>query len=91
MKARIYGIKKVASEYKNIPAGFHLEIWACKTNDGYEVWTSELLTVGSWTWYKDHPEYKRIDAAVRDYRYRAVDRYPSVTEGIRVAIERVFE
>lgn len=94
MSAKIYGIKKVASEMKHIPNGFHLEIWACKKNDGYEVWTSALLTPGSWTVYKSNPEYVCLDRAIREYRDCNEDLYgkrPSITESIRAVIEEVFE
>lgn len=94
MSAKIYGIKKVASEMKHIPSGFHLEIWACKKNDGYEVWTSALLTPGSWTVYKNNPEYARIDGLVGRYQHDTEwmeDRTPSITESIRAVIEEAFE
>lgn len=94
MSAKIYGIKKVASEMKHIPYGFHLEIWACKKNDDYEAWTSELLTSNSWTVYKSNPEYVRIDGLVERYQYETEwmeDRQPSITESIRAVIEEAFE
>lgn len=94
MKARIYGIKKVAGEMQHIPSGFHLEIWACKKSDGYEVWTSALLTPGSWTVYKNNPEYARIDGLVGRYQHDMEwmeDRTPSITESIRAVIEEAFQ
>lgn len=90
---KIYGIKKVAGEMKRIPYGFHLEIWACKKGKDYEVWTSDLLSFGWWTAYKDNPEYVRIDGFIDRYQYETnwmEGRTPSITESIRAVIEDAF-
>lgn len=90
----IKGIKKVAGEMKRIPSGYHLEIWAYKKGGDYEVWTSALLTSGSWTVYKSNPENVRIDGLVGRYQCTAgwaENRTPSITESIRAVIDDAFD
>lgn len=90
---KIYGIRRVAHEMKNIPPGFHVDIWACKNGENYKVWASELLTSESWTEYEKRPDYLKLNYVISEYIdriRRKENRTPSITECINEAIRIAF-
>lgn len=89
--ATIKNLRKTVSEYKNVPKGFHVEVWSCQNYKGeIELWTSEYLTQNSWTEYRQNPEFKRLDGMIsqiwEEDLYDGVKR--SLTDTIRLAVER---
>lgn len=63
---RIIGWRKALIEYRNVPKGFHVEIWSRRTAGGdIEVWTSEYLSRNSWTVNHDKEEI-RVDEVFRE-------------------------
>lgn len=65
-KPKIIGIKKVVSDINHAPYGFHVDIWAKRTDKGVELWTSECLGSESWTTYPNNPEYGCINSYFAD-------------------------
>lgn len=87
----IKNLRRTVSEYKNVPKGFHVEVWSSMNHKGeVELWTSEYLTQNSWTEYRDNPEFVKLDGMMSLIReedlYDGVKR--SLTDTIRLAVER---
>ncbi len=87
----IKNLRRTVSEYKNVPKGFHVEVWSRQNHRGeVELWTSELLSPTSWTEYRDNPEFVKLDGEIRQIRTEdecfGVKR--SYTDTIKMAVER---
>lgn len=85
--AKIIGIRKVVSELKNTPHGFHQEVWGWQDEAGnIQLYTSEYLSQNSWTVNHDEGEYEisRLMYAIMD-----LDNV-SMTEAIRRAVAEIW-
>ncbi len=92
---RIYGIKKVVHTMNNWPSGYWYEVFACKTDKGYKVWTvgPHLIGAGAQTIYANNTKFIRINYAAARYALmiaRREHRYPSRSECIREVIKIAF-
>lgn len=88
----IKNLRKVVSEYKHVPEGCHVEIWGTRNGDVVELWTSEYLTRGSWTEYKNEPSYINLDCTMAVVMWEA-DRCGeklSTTAMIEKAVRRLW-
>lgn len=57
---KVNGFRKTIKEFNDVPAGFHVEIWACVDNDKktIELYTSEYLSQNSWSTNHGENEYR---------------------------------
>ncbi len=92
MVGKIVGIRKAVGEYRNVPKGFHVEIWSEKVGNDVHVWTSEYLSQNSWT--VNHPtSEKRLDPTVYDILENALyaGETMSMTAAIKEAVRQIWQ
>ena len=88
MARKILGIRKVVSEVRAVPHGFHVEIWGYKTEQGdIQLYTSEYLSQNSWTIGHDEGE---VDITLRVYTVMDWDGV-SMTEAIKRTVAEVWK
>lgn len=84
---KVVGIRNAVSDIKNVPKGFHVEVWSEKVDNIITVWTSEYLSQNSWT-INHHKSEHRLDVIAREIReYEDV----SMTEALKQAVRQVYE
>lgn len=73
MSRKVRNLRKVATELRHTPEGFHQEVWSYE-NGSREIvlYTSEYLSLNSWTIGHD-PDEKKLDEHIHElqeaYRY----------------------
>ena len=89
---KITGIRQAVQDIQSCPRGFHVEVWAERSEDGsVHVWTSEWLSQSSWT--TNHPDSEVcLDDAIGHVRFLAevYDKRMSLTATIKEAVQICF-
>lgn len=86
---KIVGIRNAVSDIKNVPVGFHVEVWSERDGDTIRVWTSEYLSRNSWT--VNHPEgERRIEYGEQISKAEWFGERISLTEAIRREVREMW-
>ncbi len=88
---KITGLREVVSDLLHCPVGFHYEVWSDASDDGIEIWTSDLMSQNTWT--INHAEGEReLTGTIHEIRERSEweGSRVSMTEAVRRAVEEVW-